>query len=192
MNIIQPYKELFEEYGYEWRDRQMPLNLNIFGVRSSKRRVNEFDDFLYVVYRNHNKEWRIHQWEITTDPGLTTLHNPLNSKGTAILVPGQYKSAYKLGLHRNRYKALVQEGAPVKVYRDYNQDSSLDLDECTIDEGFFGINIHKAGSDSTQVNDWSAGCQVFKRSSDFNEFIDLCSTSAKIYGNSFTYTLFDI
>ena len=192
MNIIQPFKELFDKYNYEWYDREMPFNLNIFGVRSSKRRVNEFDDFLYVIYRNHNKDWRIHQWEITTDPGLPSLLDPININGTAILVPDQYKSAYKLGLHRGRYKALVQSGAPVRVYRDYNEDLTYDFDESTVDEGFFGINIHKAGTNSSKVNDWSAGCQVFKKASDFNEFIDLCSTSAKIYGNSFTYTLFHV
>lgn len=192
MNLIQPIKELFEKEGYEWYDRNKPFNLNIFGVRNSKRRVNAFDDFLYVVYRNHNLDWRIHQWEITTDPGLSVLEDPINQKGTAILVPGQYKSAYKIGLHRQRYKALVQQGAPVKVYRDNNRDEVHDFDESTIEEGWFGINIHKAGTDSTLVDGWSAGCQVFKKEKDFNEFMDLCSKAGEIYGNKFTYTLFHI
>ena len=189
---MTPFKELFDEKGYEWYDRDMPFNLNIFGVRNSKRRVNAFDDFLYVIYRNHNLDWRIHQWEITTDPGLSVLENPINQEGTAILVPGQYKSAYKLGLHRGKYKALVQQGGTVKVYRDNNRDNVHDFDENTIEEGWFGINIHKAGTDSNLVDGWSAGCQVFKREKDFNEFIEICDKAAGIYGNSFTYTLFHI
>lgn len=192
MNIIQPFKELFDENNYEWRDRYLPYNLNIFGIRNTKRRINEFDDFLYVIYRDYKLDWRIHQWQITTDPGLSVLKNPVNQKGTAILVPGQYKSCYKLGLHHQSYKALVQQGGPVKVYRDNNRDAIHDFDENTIDEGFFGINIHKAGTNSTQVDGWSAGCQVFKKQRDFDDFIKLCDESAEIYGNSFTYTLFHV
>jgi hypothetical protein len=38
--------------------------------------------------------------------------------------------------------------------------------EENIGEGIFGINIHKAGSrveGSTQIDKWSAGCQVFSK-----------------------------
>jgi hypothetical protein len=58
-----------------------------------------------------------------------------------------------------------------------------------IDTGFFGINIHKAGRASVQVDKWSAGCQVFAKSADFAEFMDLTEEAEKRYGNSFTYTL---
>jgi len=114
----------------------------------------------------------------------------MNTKGTAILVPGQYSQAYKLGLHRGKYEALVQ-AKPVKVYRDNDKDSVYDMLPSSIDTGFFGINIHKAGHDSTWVDDWSAGCQVFKRAADFEAFMSLVRKAAKIYGNLFTYTLFD-
>ena len=35
----------------------------------------------------------------------------------------------------------------------------------------YGINIHNAGASSTQVDKWSAGCQVFSHSADFEEFM---------------------
>ena len=77
----------------------------------------------------------------------------------------------------------------VKVYRDANKD--LKFDEAKIDEGVFGINIHKAGADSTYVENWSEGCQVFKRSKDFEEFMTICRKARDIHGNSFTYTLIE-
>ena len=53
----------------------------------------------------------------------------------------------------------------------------------------FGINIHKAGRDSQIINNWSLGCQVFKKEDNFDEFMKLCYKSEQIWGNSFTYTL---
>jgi hypothetical protein len=77
----------------------------------------------------------------------------------------------------------------VTVWRDSNKD--LTFDEVKQDTGMFGINIHKAGVDSTWVENWSEGCQVFKRVKDFNEFISICKKAAKIHGNHFTYTLIE-
>ena len=57
--------------------------------------------------------------------------------------------------------------------------------------GKFGINIHKAGENSNEVNNWSAGCQVFKKSKDFAEFMELVKKQKNLYGNTFTYTLID-
>ena len=37
----------------------------------------------------------------------------------------------------------------------------------------------------------SAGCQVFRSSKDFYEFMDTLDYSADMYGNSFTYTLIE-
>jgi hypothetical protein len=35
------------------------------------------------------------------------------------------------------------------------------------------------------------GCQVFKRVKDFDAFMKIVKKSAKIHGNSFTYTLIE-
>jgi hypothetical protein len=45
--------------------------------------------------------------------------------------------------------------------------------------------------DTRFVENWSEGCQVFKRKSDFLEFMRICNQSAKVQGNSFTYTLLE-
>ena len=120
------------------------------------------------------------------------MKTPLSSKGTAILVPGQYKSSYVVSKHRGQYDALCQR-KPVKVYRDNNKDKVYNKDPKSIQEGLFGINIHRAArrGDVDKVNGYSAGCQVFKRASDFNYFMKLVNKSKKIHGDLFTYTLFE-
>ncbi len=75
--------------------------------------------------------------------------------------------------------------------RDKNKDDVIDMDPDSVTEGMYGINIHKAGSASTQVNKWSAGCQVFSHSSDFKEFMSICYAAKEKWGNSFTYTLIE-
>ena len=83
---------------------------------------------------------------------------------------------------------------PIKVWRDDNEDNVYDHIADDIQEGIFGINIHKAGSrveGSTQIDKWSAGCQVFSKESDFNEFMDVMYKARNTWSNSFTYTLIE-
>ena len=116
------------------------------------------------------------------------MEHPINIEGTAILKEGQYRGAYQIGLHKGKYKALVQRKV-LPVYRDGNKNLVYDFFPHSIDKGIFGINIHKAGDNSTLIDGWSYGCQVFAKSIDFNAFMRLVERSASIYGNSFTYTL---
>lgn len=189
--MIQPIKDSIERKDYKWFDGNRPFNLNLIGVRNHEGRLNFFDDYMYAIYRDWNLQWVIRQWPITTKPGSTVLRRPLNSKGTAILVPGQYSGVYKLDLHAGKYLALCQRLGDVQVYRDNDRDGYYDYDENTIESGMFGINIHKAGINSVEVNGWSAGCQVFKRYNDYKDFMYICKTSSRIFGNKFTYTLVD-
>ena len=127
----------------------------------------------------------------TTLPGKKAMEHPVNIVGTAILKEGQYRGCWKIGYHKGKYKALVQN-APLTVYRDGNKDDKFDLKPTCIDKGIFGINIHKAGNldaGSTLVDGWSYGCQVFKKAIDFASFMRLVEKSARLYGDKFTYTL---
>ena len=162
-------------------------NINIVGIRTSNNIPNKFDDELMVFWKFENR-WTLKKFKITTDPGLTYLNQPLNDYGTAILKEGQYKGAYIIGKHRGRYKALEQKGGPVTVIRDFNQDDRLDYHTGREQTGFFGINIHRsnAARESTIVNKWSAGCQVFANPVEFNEFMSLCERARLNWGNSFT------
>jgi hypothetical protein len=164
------------------------LNLNIIGVRQSStgnKVTNLFDDFLTLSYK-HNGAWVFKKWAATTDPGTKGVKEFHNAAGVARLVAGQYRGSHAIGLHQGKYEALKQ-AKNVKVYRDANKD--MTYDESKIQEGVFGINIHKAGADSTYVENWSEGCQVFKKSADFDEFMVIVKKAAALHGNSFTYTL---
>ena len=167
-------------------------NLNIIGVRANmdSRVTNRYDDVIVVEYKENGKLIR-KVWDITTEPGSKLMRNPSNSKGTAILVPGQYRGVYKIDLHRGKYKALCQRNGSVKVYRDKNRDNVYDCNVDTINTGWFGINIHRSNDTYTRatVDGYSAGCQVFNNPKDFAEFMKLVEKSASIYGNKFTYTL---
>jgi len=171
-------------------------DVNIIGVRNSetKNRVtNAFDDCITLSYKVDG-EWKFHCFKATTDPGTHWVENVINEDGVAILKPGQYRRSHKLRLHQGKYLALGQK-SPVKVYRDDNRDSKYDLLEENIQEGIFGINIHRAtsrsGGTSTRIDKWSAGCQVIANNDDWHEFLDICQTAREIWGNSFTYTLLE-
>jgi hypothetical protein len=133
-------------------------------------------------------EWEFHSWMATTDPGTKGVKEFHNVAGVARLVEGQYRGSHAIGLHQGKYEALRQQ-KPVKVYRDANKD--MTYDESKIQEGVFGINIHKAGVDSTYVENWSEGCQVFKKAADFDDFMAIIRKAKDIHGNSFTYTLIE-
>jgi hypothetical protein len=176
--------------GYVWFEGVKDFDLNIVGVRNSATGnavTNAFDDVITVSYKV-NGIWAYNEWANTTDPGTKGVKEFHNAAGVARLVEGQYRGSHTIGLHQGKYEALKQQ-KPVKVYRDANKD--MTYDESKIQEGIFGINIHKAGVDSTYVENWSEGCQVFKRAADFEYFMELCRSSAKIHGASFTYTLIE-
>lgn len=178
--------------GYMWfaDEKNVGYDVNIVGVRTSetgKKVTNVFDDVMTLSYKVKGV-WQFKQWIITVDPGTKGVRQFKNPNGVARLVPGQYRKSHQLGLHQGKYLALKQQN-PVKVYRDANKDDVYD--ETKIQEGIFGINIHKAGANSTWVENWSEGCQVFKRSADFEEFLNICQEARAIWGNDFTYTLLE-
>jgi hypothetical protein len=182
-------EKTIKDKGYLWFN-DGDYNLNIIGVRNSstgKKVTNVFDDYLYVVFKVKG-EWLCIDYPITTDPGTKSVlkWDTMGIKGgVARLVEGQYRGTYRMGLHRG--KPGLQQIKPVKVFRDINKD--LIYDETKITEGLYGINIHRAGKYSTYVNDWSAGCQVFKNNTDYEKFWGILKNASEIWGKTFTYTL---
>lgn len=177
MSDIETYYEM-HKYPIE--------KFNIFGIRRAGGFTNTFNDHVGVYYETSNGVWVSAMFAATTDPGLFWLENPSNVNGTAILKPGNYKNSHKIGLHKGEYKALVQN-TPLPVWRDKDKDHEYDY--VSIDNGMFGINIHRANPSTTskQVDKWSAGCQVLANPDDFNTLLTL----AEQHGTVFTYTLFD-
>ena len=179
--------------GYKWFENG-DYNLNIVGVRNGETGTevtNKFDDFLTLSYKVDG-EWNFHCFDATTDPGKHWVENIMREEGVAVLKENQYRGSHKIGLHQGKYEALRQQ-KPVQVYRDNDLDSNYDLLEENVQEGIFGINIHRAtkweGKKSTQIDKWSAGCQVIAANDDFRLFMEICNKAKDAWSNSFTYTL---
>jgi hypothetical protein len=188
-------KEAVLAKGYKWFESG-DYNLNIVGVRNSSTNgvvTNKFDDCVTVSYNVNGKE-EFHCFAATTDPGTHWEKNLMNKDGVAILVPGQYRGSHEIRLHQGKYEAVCQK-KPVKVYRDNNKDGKYDMLEENIHEGIFGINIHRAtgieGKTSTQIDKWSAGCQVIAANADFKLFMEIANKAKDTWSNSFTYTLIE-
>ncbi|WP_298151941.1 hypothetical protein [Flavobacterium sp.] len=167
-------------------------DVNIVGIRNAavgKNVTNVFDDYLTVSYKTGGV-WQFKIWPITTDPGTKAVKEFHNPNGVARLIPNQYRGSHTIGLHQGKYEALKQQ-KPLKVWRDKNKD--MTFDQTVVEEGIFGINIHRSNptTESQYVENWSEGCQVFKRAKDFNDFMLICNKAKDFHGNSFTYTLIE-
>lgn len=192
--IREQIENAVKSLGYVWFTGRM-YDVNIVGIRNSETDseiTNRFDDWITVSYRDDDGDWFYHEYEATTDPGLHWSWNLLNPNGVAILKPGQYRSSHEIGLHQGKYEALRQR-TPLPVYRDRNRDSHYDMFEGDVQQGIFGINIHRASATgkSVQIDKWSAGCQVIAKNTDFFEFMEIVKEAETHWGNRFTYTLIE-
>jgi hypothetical protein len=176
---------------------------NLVGIRNSlpvkNKYANRFTDLIALIGPENDKQVKI--YSATTTPGVAMMFNPfrrwwlssslkdtINSSGLAILQPGVYD--YSVGKHKGKYEALVQSGTS-SVGRIDPVEEASDLKFKTYspskkENGQFGINIHKAGADTPSIDSWSAGCQVLKKSGDFNDLMQTVKSSRQ---NKFKYAL---
>ena len=133
-----------------------------FKDEMGKKGVNDrgiYDDAIFIIEPN-----LMYCFNANTDPSRHGMNNKIG-KGLASLKAGTYE--YKVGIHgvskekSKQYEALIQE-EKVTVQRDVTN---------TEHTGFFGINIHKGGFNSTS----SEGCQTI-HPSQWDEFMSLVKT----------------
>ena len=190
---LELIKKAVLDKGYVWfnDDENKGFDVNIVGVRNSSTGTevtNLFDDTITLSYKEYGV-WKFFQWSATTEPGKKGMLQGKAVGGVAFLVPGQYRKSHAIGLHQGKYEALRQVGN-LKLYRDGDRDLEFDKDRITECDNC-GVNIHMAGEDSTFVENWSEGCQVFKRKRDFLQFMAAIKQASLIHGNRFTYTLLE-
>jgi hypothetical protein len=190
---LELIKKAVIDKGYVWfnDDANKSYDVNIIGVRNvatGTEVTNVFDDTITLAYKEYGV-WKFHQWAATTEPGKKGMLEGKAVGGVAFLVPGQYRKSHGIGLHQGKYEALRQIGN-LKLYRDGDRDLEFDKDRIT-ECSNCGVNIHKAGADSTFVENWSEGCQVFKRERDFLQFMEIVKKARLVHGNSFSYTLLE-
>lgn len=196
-------KAAVEKAGFKFFTGHM--NLNMIGIRSKNRAVDNWDDFFVLCWQSVKEPetepvgeygCRNYIWvddQFTTDPGIYYMTKKLlNPAGCGILARGQYKGVWKIGPHgKNKYEAFVQTGAKVKVYRDRNKNNIMDFDPKSIMEGYFGVNQHH-GYDSGKVGPNSAACQVHRYKKDLTYVLGMAKkNTAAGHGNTFTYTLLE-
>lgn len=184
-----PILRRLETLGYK-TFKSVDYDLNLIGIRNPNRRAGRFDDLFVVVYKE-GFDFIEERYVCTTEAGLDQHLNPSNSKGVAVLKPGQYRGVYCLDLHRKKYEALCQRNGKVTVYRDNNRDSKSDY--TNEESGYFGINIHRAHHNkiAQSTNVYSAGCQVIQNPADFARLIALCHLQVSAGYHKFSYTLIE-
>lgn len=176
--------------------------MNLVGIRNTlgvkNQYQNRFSDLLILMGPKDKKE--VYIYKATTTPGVAFLYLPfrrwwmssalkdtINPNGLAILQPGVYE--YKIGSYKGKYPALVS--GKIKLGRIKPVEKAEDIKFPTftpadIEEGNFGLDIHKAEKDTPSVDSWSAGSQVLKKSDDFDELMAKAKNSGQ---SSFKYAL---
>lgn len=134
-------------------------------LRRLPGKVNTFDDLLCILWKD-GSHWEIRSWACTADPGLYWLQNPGRVDGTAILCPGQHE--FFIGEHKGAYPCLAQ-AKPLATWRDNDRDPNLRYGG-PIHHNSQGIQVHHAGTASTAVDKWSAGCIVVAALTDWEKF----------------------
>jgi hypothetical protein len=108
---------------------------------------------------------------------------------------------WEIGQHgKSQYKALIQTGGAVSVFRPGPGALTLDLDDSTIETGFFGINCHASSlrpydddRSRQEIGVWSEGCQTHATSSGFRDMMELAVSQILAHPTwqKFSYTLLD-
>lgn len=194
MDIKLTFDQVKEHYAKnDFKFYEGAYNVNLYGIRSRDMITNMWNDILGIAYIDDlgNKINLMHKG--TTKPGLYWLKNKMgNINGTFILKSGYYKGCWKTGTHKG-YEALVQnENGIFKGWRDDNSDGKFDYNGETYSD-VTGLNMHTESfiKKTERVGAYSAGCQV--RADDLEHVLvmSILKKSTKLYGNKFSYALFE-
>jgi hypothetical protein len=195
MNYFE-IKSLYAAKGFPFYESGK-YNINLYGRRNKDlTTINKFNDVLGVAYVDGFGKAQCLEFEGTTKPGLSWLGDKVgNPKGTFILMPGNHKKAWMIGLHHvgqpNQYEAFVQRTDGVfRGWRDGDKDGKFDFDG-PIYTDVRGLNGHRAGINETDnVGLYSAACQVVADDKEHSIWLSIGKRCAELYGNAFDYTLF--
>lgn len=206
---VQKILDSMESKNYKIVDK--PYYINIVSIRyqyEGDLYSNQFKDRMWAIWKNSEGLWEFNSWSISTIPGLymnkkeglrmKSWCKTNRPKGLAILVPAQYQGIYKFyeaeeprNLPKMKARPTFRSLDKQLVYRDKSFDTDLISfsNRENPDKGNHGIFIHRGFPGGTLVNNWSEGCQVFSRDSDYEQLCELARKHLGLYGNSFDYTL---
>lgn len=180
-NKARKIVEYMKSKGYEVSEGENEVN--IIHIESRDFIPDTFNDTRMVIKYIDGVPKIVGSWDCTTTPGIKYTKNPLNSKGAAIIKPGQYR-AHQVGYHKTpSHVALIQTGGPITVYRDYNRDFKRLGDK--EDTGYFGINYHSthAGFTGDKVGPYSAGCCTARDWGGHIQFMNIVKSDPRYLAN---------
>lgn len=185
-----------------------PYVLNTVGIRNNVKEsgkiTNKFDDIMFVWYYDENSKVKIYEFKITTTPGFKRKQKFLpggpDNKGVSTMWYGQFK--FFSHLHgQNKNHPCLGKAATKMIRQKPFGDRYYTLDEVNkmysnkkMPYAAVGLNIHaserREGKEMYNVDNWSEGCQVFKKGSDWRSFMALTVQQKNKSGkNFFLYTL---
>lgn len=184
-------KAAVEKAGFKFFTGEM--NINMIGVRSKNRQVDNWDDFFVLCWQEAGKNMIWVDDQFTTDPGIYYMTKKLlNPEGCGILARGQYRGVWIIGMHNGKYEAFLQRGCKVKAYRDRDKNNIMTFDPKTLKEGMYGANQHHGYDSKGGVGANSAMCQVHRYKKDLAYVLSMAKKNIKAgWGDSFTYTLLE-
>lgn len=142
-------------------------------IRSNADEFDAFDDkaFTYECYGTDETPKFILGRNGTTNAGSYYLTKKVgNPLGCAVLKSDEIVyNSHHYGSHRGKPAYVQEKGFP--YFRDKNQDHRAD-EVGRIYTDVIAANIHRAGSNSTIIYNWSAGCMVTANLNKFLQFLE--------------------
>jgi hypothetical protein len=185
MKFDLPYdtiKALYDQHGYPLHD-----GINPFAIRNNLWLPDKFNDVIGIVSAG-----KVIAFSGTTKPGLSPLkREDVHKDGVFILAPGFYEHCWHKGLHKGKYKALVQFGSGIfRGWRDNDKDGQFDIDGA-VWTNVTGLNYHTTRWDFQvqRVGDFSEGCQVQEVATEYDEV--MIKTIWESEQSIFNYALFN-
>lgn len=197
MRSYDAIKQAVLAKGYKWYEGV--LNLNFIWERESDEYTNKFTDFLHLCYTDVNGKNQAITLPATTKPGLKgSILEPVTVEGitgTAVIVPGQYLSAWQF---KDTYKEFskypyFRQVGKVDYWRDGDKD--LEIDNVNFrDDKIYGTHWHIMSNPGTYgsglVNNWSLGCMGTPEP-EYVKILPVVRDAVRMHGDLFTGTIME-
>jgi hypothetical protein len=191
MAVLKKNYTFFEDGDY---------NLNFIWERTNDTITNYFTDRLHVLYYE-NSIPKIITIRATTKPGYNNaIDSPVTYEGvtgTAIIVPGQYKSAWKFteGDPARKYPfnyPYFEQIKGINYWRDYNKDKIIDEVQEQNNRNFrtHWHAMSPKGVFGHPVNNWSLGCMGAEEP-EWVKIIEITRKARDLWGDVFTGTIIE-
>ena len=182
-------------------------SINIIGVRCTNEITDKWDDYLCDLWKE-NGEWKLEVMQATTKPGAYPFATGKFASyrgviGAALVKEGQYHGVWTyMAKGHFGHDALKQKGS-FDLYRI--KERKYDLSKAVLQTNCgpeCGIEQHSVwNTENTaekleyvypSVWNWAIGCQVIAKQTEMEEHGGRIQNNIIAYGNSFSYTLFNI